>query len=66
MSAHRYWFHTYKLIYKGLMFMGNYHTLEIVGMSTIKLKIYGGPIYTIQEVVYEGLEEESFIFGTIR
>jgi hypothetical protein len=46
--------------------MGNDHALEIVGIGTIKLKMYDGSIHTIfRSVICERLKEENFIRGTI-
>ena len=50
MTPNRDWFHTYEPISKGSMFKGNDHALKIVGIRTIKLKMYDGSIHTILEV----------------
>jgi len=50
MTPNRHWFHTYEPISEGLVFMGNYHALEIAGNVTIKLKTYDNLIRTISEV----------------
>ncbi|KAJ0084768.1 hypothetical protein Patl1_29612 [Pistacia atlantica] len=50
MTSHRYWFQTYKPISEGSVFMSNDHALEIVGIGTIKLKLFDGIIRTIQRV----------------
>jgi len=50
MTPNRHWFHTYEPISEGLVFMGNYHALEIAGIVTIKLKMYDILIRTILEV----------------
>jgi hypothetical protein len=50
MTPHQDWFYTYELISRGSMFMNNDHALKIVGIGTIKLKIYDGSIHTILEV----------------
>jgi len=50
MTPNRDWFHTYEPISEGSMFKGNDHALKIVGIRTIKLKMYDGSIHTILEV----------------
>jgi hypothetical protein len=50
MTPNRDWFHTYEPISRSTMFMGDNHTLEIVGIGTIKLKMYDGLICTISGV----------------
>ncbi|KAM7499646.1 hypothetical protein LguiA_024060 [Lonicera macranthoides] len=62
MISHREWFHQYKPISEGFVFMGNDHALEIVGISTIKSKIYNGTVRTIKEI----RQEKSIFSGTIK
>jgi hypothetical protein len=50
MTPNRDWFHTYEPISRGTVFMGDNHALEIVGIGTIKLKMYDGLICTISGV----------------
>ena len=50
MTSHREWFHQYEPILGGSVYMGNDHTLEIVGVGSIKVKMDGGVIHTIPEV----------------
>jgi hypothetical protein len=50
MTPNRDWFHTYEPISGGTVFMGDNHTLEIVGIGTIKLKMYDGLFCTISGV----------------
>jgi len=46
------------------MFMGNDHALEIVGIGTIKLKMYDGSIRTILEVRHvKGLKKKILSVG---
>lgn len=44
------WFCTYQPISKESMFVGNDYALEIVGVATIKIKMYDGTICIIQEI----------------
>jgi len=51
-------------IYDGSIFMGNDHALEIVGIGTIKLKIYNGLIRTISEMWHvKGLKNKILFMG---
>jgi hypothetical protein len=44
--------------------MGNDHALEIVGIDTIKLKIYNGLIRTISEMWHvKGLKKKILFMG---
>ena len=49
MTSQREWFHTYEPILGGSVYMGDDHGLEIVGIGTIKIKMFDG-IRTIREV----------------
>ena len=37
-------------ILEGSVYMGNYHALEIVNISTVKIKMFDGMVCTIEEV----------------
>ena len=50
MTSRREWFQQYELVSRGSVYMGDNHALEIVGIGTIKIKIYDGIIRTIQRV----------------
>ncbi|KAH9745510.1 hypothetical protein KPL70_004098 [Citrus sinensis] len=50
MTSQKEWFHTYKPISEGSVYMGDDHALEIVGISTIKIKMFDGTIRTIEEI----------------
>ena len=40
MTPHRDWFCTYEPVLEGSVFMGNDHALEIVGIGTVKIKMF--------------------------
>jgi len=44
------WFYTYEPILEGFVFMGNDYALEIVGVGTIKTKMFDGFVRTLQGV----------------
>ena len=46
-TPRREWFHQYEPISGESVFMGDDHALEIVGIGTIKLKMYDGIVRTI-------------------
>ncbi|PON47980.1 hypothetical protein PanWU01x14_240690 [Parasponia andersonii] len=50
MISHREWFHTYEHVSGGSVFIGNDYALEIVGIGTIKMKMYDDTIRTIQDM----------------
>lgn len=50
MTSKRKWFQQYEANLEGYVFMRNDHALEIVGICTIKLKMYDGIVRTIQKV----------------
>jgi len=50
MTSNREWFYTYKPISGGSMFMGDGHAVKIVGVGTVKIKMYDGIVRTIQKV----------------
>ena len=52
--SRREWFHQYELVLGGSVYMGDNHALEIIGMGTIKIKMYDGIICTIQGVQHVG------------
>ena len=47
MTSRREWFHNYKPISGGSVHMGDDHALEIVGIGTVKIKMFDGTIRTI-------------------
>jgi hypothetical protein len=50
MTPRKDWFCTYEPISEGSVFMGNDHTLEVLGIGTIKIKTDDGTIRKIQGV----------------
>ncbi|KAL4376081.1 hypothetical protein GQ457_02G039440 [Hibiscus cannabinus] len=52
MTSRREWFHNYEPISGGSMYSCNDHALEIVGVVTIKLKMYDGTIKIVRDVRY--------------
>lgn len=50
MTSRREWFHQYKPISGGSVFMGDDHALDVIGIGSIKIKMYDRTIRTIQEV----------------
>ena len=64
MTSNRNWFHTYEPISEGVVYMGNNHPLEIVGIGSIKLKSYDGATRTIQGVRHvKGLKKNLLSLG---
>ena len=58
------WFHIYKPIVEGSMFMENDHALNIIAIDAIKLKMYDGLIHTILKVWYvKGLKKYILSMG---
>lgn len=67
LTPHRDRFYTYELISGGFVFMGNDHALDALGVSTVKIKLYDGIVYTVQGVWHmKDLEEESIANWEIR
>ncbi|KAK8588894.1 hypothetical protein V6N12_023306 [Hibiscus sabdariffa] len=50
MTSRREWFHDYEPILGGSVYSCNDHALEIVGVGTIKLKMYDETTKTVQDV----------------
>ena len=66
MTPRRDWFHQYEPLSKGTVFMGNDHALKIVGIGTVKVKMYDGSIQTIQEVRHvAGLKKNLLSLGQL-
>ena len=64
MTSKREWFHHYEPISGGSVFSYNDHALKIVGIGTIKLKMYDRIIRTIQEVRHvEDLKKNLLSLG---
>ena len=66
MTSRREWFHQYEPVSRGLVYMGDNHALEIVGIGTIKIKMYDGIICTIQGVRHvTGLKKNLLSLGQL-
>ncbi|KAE8656252.1 Retrovirus-related Pol polyprotein from transposon TNT 1-94 [Hibiscus syriacus] len=50
MTSRREWFHHYELVSGGSVYSCNDYALEIVGVGTIKLKMYDGTIKVVRDV----------------
>ena len=66
MTSWREWFHIYEPISGRFVYMGDDFTLEIIGIGTIKIKIFDGTIRTIEEVQHvKGLKKNLFYLEQI-
>lgn len=66
MTSRREWFHKYESIPGGAVRMGNDHALKIVGIGTIKIKMFDGTVRTIQNVRHvKGLKKNLLSVGQI-
>ena len=64
MTSRREWFHTYEPISGGSVYIGDDHALKIVGIGTIKIKMFDGTICTIGEVRHvNGLKKNLLSLG---
>ena len=66
MTPKRDWFTTYQLISGGEVLMGNNMTCNVVGIGTVRIKMYDGVVRTlfdIRHVPY--LKKNLFVFGYI-
>jgi hypothetical protein len=50
MCLHRNWFSTYQSIDDGVVFIGNDISCKIVGIGSIRVKMYGGTVRTLTDV----------------
>ncbi|KAG8486155.1 hypothetical protein CXB51_019539 [Gossypium anomalum] len=50
MSPNRDWFTTYEMVFEGVVLMGNNASCKIVGVGTIKVKMFDGVIRTLSDV----------------
>jgi len=60
MTSQQDWFHSYKPISKGCVYMGDDHGLKIAIIGTIKLRMHDGTICAIQDVHLEGLIKKNY------
>ena len=66
MTLHRDWFYTYEPVLEGSMFMGNDYALEIVGVGTIKIKMFDGSVCTLQGIRHmKGLKKKLLSIGQL-
>ena len=64
MTSRREWFHTYKPISRGSVYICNDHALEIADISTVKIKIFDGIVRIIKEVRHvNGLKKNILSLG---
>ena len=64
MTSRKKWFQQYEPILGGSVYMSDNHALEIIGIGTIKIKMYDGIIRTIQEVRHvTGLKKNLLFLG---
>ena len=50
MTPRRDWFTTYRTINGGLVYMGNNTTYKVVGIGTVRIKMYDGIVRTMTDV----------------
>ncbi|KAL5772607.1 hypothetical protein ACOSQ2_012531 [Xanthoceras sorbifolium] len=66
MTSRREWFHHYENFSGEPVYSCNDHALKIVGIGTIKLKMYDGTVHTIQEVRHvEGIKKNLLSLGRL-
>ncbi|KAK8511542.1 hypothetical protein V6N12_038144 [Hibiscus sabdariffa] len=66
MTSRREWFHNYEPISGGSVYSCNDHALEIVGVGTIKLKMYDGTIKIVRDVRHvKGLKKNLLSYGLL-
>ncbi|KAE8736173.1 putative Mechanosensitive ion channel domain-containing protein [Hibiscus syriacus] len=66
MTSRREWFHHYEPVSGGSVYSCNDHALEIVGVGTIKLKMYDGTIKVIRDVRHvKGLKKNLLSYGLL-
>ncbi|KAE8671264.1 Detected protein of unknown function [Hibiscus syriacus] len=66
MTSRREWFHHYEHASGGSVYSCNDHALEIVGVGTIKLKMYDGTIKVVRDVRHvKGLKKNLLSYGLL-
>ncbi|KAE8718737.1 hypothetical protein F3Y22_tig00109992pilonHSYRG00051 [Hibiscus syriacus] len=66
MTSRREWFHHYEPVSGGSVYSCNDHALEIVGVGTIKLKMYDGTIKVVRDVRHvKGLKKNLLSDGLL-
>ncbi|GMJ14768.1 hypothetical protein HRI_005146000 [Hibiscus trionum] len=65
-TSRREWFYNYEPISGGSVYSCNNHALEIVGVGTIKLKMYDGTIKVVRDVRHvKGLKKNLLSYGLL-
>ncbi|KAE8694615.1 putative pentatricopeptide repeat-containing protein [Hibiscus syriacus] len=66
MTSRREWFHHYEPVSGGSVYSCNDHALEIIGVGTIKLKMYNGIIKVVRDVRHvKGLKKNLLSYGLL-
>ncbi|KAE8734234.1 Serine carboxypeptidase-like 33 [Hibiscus syriacus] len=66
MTSRREWFYHYEPVLGGSVYSCNDHALEIVGVRTIKLKMYNGTIKVVRDVRHvKGLKKYLLSYGLL-
>ncbi|KAE8727661.1 hypothetical protein F3Y22_tig00005406pilonHSYRG00056 [Hibiscus syriacus] len=66
MTSRREWFHHYEPVSGGSVYSCNDHALEIIGVGTIKLKMYDGIIKVVRDVRHvKGLKKNLLSYGLL-
>ena len=66
MTPHKDWFNTYKSVNYGFVLMGNDATCKVVGIGTIKIKMFDNLVRTLGEVQHVPEVKKNLIsLGTL-
>ncbi|KAE8665938.1 hypothetical protein F3Y22_tig00112523pilonHSYRG00165 [Hibiscus syriacus] len=66
MTSRREWFHHYEHVSGGSVYSYNDHALDIVGVETIKLKMYDGTIKVVRDVRHvKGFKKNLLSYGLL-
>ncbi|KAE8686001.1 hypothetical protein F3Y22_tig00111088pilonHSYRG00304 [Hibiscus syriacus] len=66
MTSRREWFHHYEPVSGRSVYSCNDHALEIVGVGTVKLKMYDGTIKVVRDVRHvKGLKKKLLSYGLL-
>lgn len=66
MSPNREWFDTYRSVNCGTVLMGNDATCNVIGIGTVKIKMFDGVVRTMGEVRHvPGLRKNLISLGTL-
>ncbi|KAE8735271.1 DNA repair protein RAD51-like protein 1 [Hibiscus syriacus] len=66
MTSRREWFHHYEPVSGGSVYSYNDHALEIIGVGTIKLKMFDGTIKVVRDVRHvKGLKKNLLSYGLL-